>query len=67
MKHTLFIKQADKHNGECTVASDLVESCLDKLKSIDAFDKLCEDKLKLTAIANAAVVANLDILEAQKL
>lgn len=66
MKHTLFIRQAEKHNNECTVASDLVESCVDKLRSINAFDTI-EDKLKLTPIANAAVAANLDILEAQKL
>lgn len=67
MKRTLFIQQAEKRNVECTVASDLVESCLDKLKSINAFDKPIEDKLKLTSIAKAAVAANLDILEAQKL
>ncbi|XP_015377431.1 PREDICTED: helicase POLQ-like [Diuraphis noxia] len=67
MKRTLFIRQAEKNNTECTVASDLVESCLDKLKSINAFDKPIGDKLKLTSIAKAAVAANLDILEAQKL
>lgn len=67
MKRTLFIRQAEKLNSESTVASDLVESCLDKLKSIDAFDEPLENQLKLTAVANAAVVANLDILEAQKL
>jgi len=68
MKRTLFIQQAEKRNTECTVASDLVESCLDKLKSINAFDKaIGGDKLKLTSIAKAAVAANLDILEAQKL
>lgn len=66
MKRTLFIRQTEKHNNECTVASDLVESCVDKLRSINAFD-IIEDKLKLTPIANAAVAANLDILEAQKL
>lgn len=67
MKHTLFIRQAEKHDSNCTVASDLVESCLDKLKSINAFDEPIEDKLKLTTIANAAVAANLDILDAQEL
>lgn len=68
MKHTLFIRQAEKHNNECTVASDLIESSIDKLRSINAFDNnTIEDKLKLTPIANAAVAANLDILEAQKL
>lgn len=67
MKRTLFIQQAEKRDVDCTVASDLVESCLDKLKSINAFDKPIEDKLKLTSIAKAAVAANLDILEAQKL
>lgn len=67
IKRTLFIRQAEKCNNECTVASDLVESCLDKLKSINAFDKQSEDKLKLTSIARAAVAGNLDILEAQKL
>lgn len=67
MKRTLFIKQAEKHNNGCTVASDLIESCLDKLRSINAFNKPIETTLKLTPIANAAVAANLDILEAQKL
>lgn len=67
MKCTLFIRQTEKRNNESTVASDLVESCLDKLRSINAFDNSIEDKLKLTTIANAAVAANLDILEAQKL
>ncbi|KAE9534778.1 hypothetical protein AGLY_008070 [Aphis glycines] len=67
MKRTLFVQQAEKRNVECTVASDLIESCLDKLRSINAFDKPVEDKLKLTTIAKAAVAANLDILEAQKL
>jgi len=67
MKCTLFNRQAEQHNKQCTVASDLVESCLDKLTSINAFDKPVEDKLKLTTIANAAVAANLDILEAQQL
>lgn len=67
MKHTLFIRQAEKNNDECTVASDLIESCLNKLRSINAFNKTADDKLKLTPIANAAVAANLDILEAQKL
>lgn len=67
MKHTLFIRQAEKHNKESTIASDLVESCLDKLRSINAFEKPIENDLKLTTIANAAVAANLDILEAQKL
>lgn len=67
MKCTLFVRQAEKCNNECTIASDLVESCLNKLRSIDAFDKTIDDKLKLTPIANAAVAANLDILEAQKL
>lgn len=67
MKCTLFVRQAEKSNNECTIASDLVESCLNKLRSIDAFDKTTEDKFKLTQIANAAVAANLDILEAQKL
>ena len=61
MKRTLFIQQAEKRNVECKVASDLVESCLDKLKSINSFDKPIEDKLKLTSIAKAAVAANLDI------
>lgn len=67
MKCTLFNRQAEQRNKQCTVASDLVESCLDKLRSINAFDKPVEDKLKLTTIANAAVAANLDILEAQQL
>ncbi|KAF0759569.1 helicase POLQ-like isoform X1 [Aphis craccivora] len=67
MKRTLFVQQAEKRNVECTVASDLIESCLDKLRSINAFDEPVEDKLKLTTIAKAAVAANLDILEAQKL
>ncbi|VVC28997.1 Hypothetical protein CINCED_3A019032 [Cinara cedri] len=67
MKRTLFIQQTEKLNSECTVASDLVESCVDKLRSINAFDNTIENKLKLTPIANAAVAANLDILEAQKL
>uniref|UniRef100_A0A2S2R232 Helicase POLQ-like n=1 Tax=Sipha flava TaxID=143950 RepID=A0A2S2R232_9HEMI len=67
MKCTLFIKQAEKYNDECTVASDLIESCLDKLRSLNAFNKPVERTLKLTPIANAAVAANLDILEAQKL
>lgn len=67
MKHTLFIQQAEKHNDASTVASDLIESCLDKLKSINAFDKSVNCELKLTEIAKAAVAANLDILEAQKL
>lgn len=67
MKCTLFIRQTEKRNNESTIASDLVESCLDKLRSINAFDNTTEDKLKLTTIANAAVAANLDILEAQKL
>lgn len=67
MKRTLFIRQIEKNNDGCTVASDLIESCLNKLRSINAFDKTTEDKLKLTPIANAAVAANLDILEAQKL
>jgi len=67
MKRTLFVQQAEKRNVECTVASDLIESCLDKLRSINAFDNPVEDKLKLTTIAKAAVAANLDILEAQKL
>lgn len=67
MKCTLFVKQAEKYNDECTVASDLIESCLDKLRSINAFNKPIEGTLKLTPIANAAVAANLDILEAQKL
>jgi len=67
MNRTLFIQQAEKRNKECTVASDLVESCLDKLRSINAFENPSENNLKLTTIANAAVAANLDILEAQKL
>lgn len=67
MKRTLFIRQIEKNNDGSTVASDLIESCLNKLRSINAFDKTSEDKLKLTPIANAAVAANLDILEAQKL
>lgn len=67
MKLTLFIRQAEKRNDECTVASDLVESFLNKLRLINAFDKTTGDKLKLTPIANAAVIANLDILEAHKL
>lgn len=67
MKRTLFIQQAEKNNDAYTVASDLIESCLDKLKSINAFDKPIKEELKLTTVANAAVAANLDILEAQKL
>jgi len=67
MKRTLFVRQAERCNKECTVASDLVESCLDKLISINAFEKPIENHLKLTTIANAAVAANLDIEEAQKL
>lgn len=67
MKRTLFIRQAEKRNIECTVASDLVESCLDKLRSVNSFDTSKDGELKLTTIASAAVAANLDILEAQKL
>lgn len=67
MKRTLFIRQAEKRNIECTVASDLVESCLDKLRSVNAFNEPKDGEFKLTTIASAAVAANLDILEAQKL
>lgn len=67
IKRTLYIQQAEKRNSESTIASDLVESCLDKLRSINAFDNQIENKLKLTSVANAAVAANLDIIEAQKL
>ncbi|XP_050522827.1 helicase POLQ-like isoform X2 [Daktulosphaira vitifoliae] len=67
MKHTLYVKQAEKQGNASTAASDLVESCLVKLESINSFSKLNDDEIKLTAIAKAAVNANLDILEAQKL
>lgn len=67
IKCTLFSRQAEQRNNQCTIASDLVESCLDKLKSINAFEKPFEKKFKLTTIANAAVAANLNLLEAQQL
>ncbi|XP_050430303.1 helicase POLQ-like isoform X2 [Adelges cooleyi] len=67
MKRTLYIQQAETQGNATTAASDLVESCLDKLQTINSFTKLNDDELKLTVIAKAAVSANLDILEAQKL
>lgn len=65
MKHTLYVKQAEKLGNASTAASDIVESCLVKLKSINSFSKLNDNEIKLTAVAKAAVNANLDILEAQ--